>query len=263
MDRETLLRLLRRVAKGDLAPEEALPRLSHLPFEDLGFARLDHHRLLRRGFPEAVYGEGKTPSEIAAILEAFSRRQIPALVTRLEARRVASLRRTFPALTYHPRARLAYVGPEPGPGEGLVLVVSGGTSAAGVAEEAFWTARYLGARAELRLDVGVAGLHRLAALFPLLLEARVVVAVAGMEGALPSVVAGLTGAPVIGVPTSVGYGVQDGGKTPLFSMLASCVPGLLVVNVDAGFSAGYAAALLNRLAERGSPHGAGPRKRKP
>lgn len=235
------------MASGELAPDEALERLAHWPFEDLGETRLDHHRLLRRGFPEAVFGEGKTPEQMAKILAAFDRQQIPALVTRLDEEKAASLRREFPDLCYHARARLGYLGPEPGDGVGSVVVVSGGTSDGPVAEEAALTARYLGARAELFEDVGVAGLHRLTALLPQLREAKVVVAVAGMEGALPSVVAGLTGALVIGVPTSVGYGVQDRGKTPLFSMLASCVPGLLVVNVDGGFPAGYAAALVNRM----------------
>ena len=247
MRADDLKRLLRRVAGGRLSPEEAAKKLVHLPYEDLGFARVDHHRLLRRGFPEAVYGEGKTAEEISGILGAFEARGIPCLVTRLEAAKARAVRRKRPGMVYHPRSRLAYLGPEPAGGAGLVVVVSGGTSNAPVAEEAYLTARYLGARAELHSDVGVAGLHRLASVLPSLREARAVVAVAGMEGALPSVVAGLTPALVIGVPTSVGFGVQDCGKTPLFAMLSSCVPGLVVVNVDAGFSAGYAAAVINKI----------------
>lgn len=231
-----------------MSPDEALSRVAHLPYEDLGFARIDHHRLLRRGFPEAIFGEGKTGGEVARILQAFQERAVPALVTRLDAAKARAVRRTVPNLVYHPRPRLGYLGPAPGEGAGQVVVVSGGSSDAPVAEEAYLTARYLGARTELHPDVGVAGLHRVASILPSLERARVVVAVAGMEGALPSVVAGLTGALVIGVPTSIGYGVQDSGKTPLFAMLASCVPGLVVVNVDAGFSAGYAAAVINRAA---------------
>lgn len=240
---------MEEVAAGRLAPDDAVARLATLPFEDLGFARVDHHRFVRRGFPEAIFGEGKTPSEIAEILKAFSSRDVPALVTRLDAPKARTLKKRFENLAYHPRARLAYLGTPPDDLIGSVVVVSGGTSDAPVAEEAFLTARYLGARAEIFQDVGVAGLHRIAAALPALRGARAVIAVAGMEGALPSVVAGLTGAMVIGVPTSVGFGVQDRGKTPLFAMLSSCVPGLVVVNVDAGFSAGYAAAVINRLKE--------------
>ncbi len=247
MKPEPLRKLLSEVAAGRLTPAQAETKLAFLPFEDLGFARIDHHRTLRRGFPEAIFGEGKEPSEISAILRAFRSHGVPALVTRLDAGKARSLKRSFPRLTYHAKARLAYLGDPPGEGEGLVLVVSGGTSDAPVAEEAAWTARYLGARVEVIADAGVAGLHRLAPALPLLREARVVIAVAGMEGALPSVIAGLTGALVVGVPTSVGFGVQDHGKTPLFAMLASCVPGLVVVNVDAGFSAGYAAAVVNKM----------------
>lgn len=254
MRADALKRLLKDVAEGRLSPEEASGKLVHLPYEDLGFARVDHHRTLRRGFPEAVYGEGKTAAEIVRILEAFRARSMPGLVTRLDAPKARAVKRAHRGLTYHPRSRLAYLGPEPGDGTGLVVVVSGGTSDAPIAEEAYLTARYLGARCELHADVGVAGLHRLAPVLPSLREARAVVAVAGMEGALPSVVAGLTPALVIGVPTSVGFGVQDHGKTPLFAMLSSCVPGLVVVNVDAGFSAGYAAAVINALKEKTLRH---------
>ncbi len=251
MKPDAIRELLRDVASGAVAPEEAFARLLDLPFEDLGFARLDHHRWARRGFPEAVFGEGKSAEDLIRILDAFASREAPCLVTRLGAEKAEVVGARCPGLTYHPRARLAYRGPEPGEGEGGVVVLSAGTSDAPVAEEAALTARYLGARVETRFDVGVAGLHRLASVLPDLRAAHVVVAVAGMEGALPSVVAGLTGAVVIGVPTSVGFGVHDGGKTPLFAMLASCVPGLLVVNVDGGFSAGYAAAAINRAVARG------------
>ncbi len=253
MKPESLRRLLTAVAEGRTSPAEAEERLASLPFEDLGFARLDHHRMIRRGFPEAIYGEGKEASEIAAILKAFRAQDVPALVTRLDAPKAAAVKRRCPRLTYHAKARLAYLGDLPGEGEGLVVVVSGGTSDAPVAEEAVWTARYLGARVEYFPDAGVAGLHRIAPVLPRLREARAVIAVAGMEGALASVVAGLAGALVIGVPTSVGFGVQDHGRTPLFAMLASCVPGLVVVNVDAGFSAGYAAAVVNKMKEKDTP----------
>jgi len=250
MKAETIKRLLTDVAEGRLTPEEAAAKLVHMPYEDLGFARVDHHRVLRRGFPEAVYGEGKTSEEVFRILQAFKERGVPGIVTRLDAKKAKSVKARHKTLVYHPRSRLAYLGPPPGEGVGRVVVISGGTSDAGVAEEAHLTARYLGAKSELHPDVGVAGLHRLTSLLPALQEARVVVAVAGMEGALPSVVAGLTPALVLGVPTSVGFGVQDHGKTALFAMLSSCVPGLVVVNVDGGFSAGYAAAVVNKLKEK-------------
>ena len=266
MKPETLRKLLSEVAAGSVSPADAERKLASLPFEDLGFARVDHHRSLRRGFPEAVYGEGKEPGEIAAILKSFLAHGVPALVTRLDKAKATFLKRKFPGLVYHQRPRLAYLGDPPGEGTGLVVVLSGGTSDAPVTEEAAWTARYLGARVEVVADAGVAGLHRLAPSLPLLQEARVVIAVAGMEGALASVAAGLTGALVIGVPTSVGFGVQDHGRTPLFAMLASCVPGLVVVNVDAGFSAGYAAAVVNKMKEdvvRHGEHGArGEREKK-
>jgi pyridinium-3,5-biscarboxylic acid mononucleotide synthase len=250
MKPESLRKLLAEVAEGRVSPDAAEEQLASLPFEDLGFACIDHHRVLRRGFPEAIYGEGKTAAEIAAILEAFQARGIPAIVTRLDGSKAKALKKKHAALMYHEKARLAFLGETQGEGSGLVVVVSGGTSDAPVAEEAVWTARHLGARVDYFPDAGVAGLHRLAPVLPSLRKARAVIAVAGMEGALASVVAGLTGALVIGVPTSVGFGVQDHGRTPLFAMLASCVPGLLVVNVDAGFSAGYAAAVVNKMNEK-------------
>jgi len=253
MNPEALRALLDAVAAGTVSPSEARERLMALPYEDLGFARLDHHRWARRGFPEAVYGEGKTAEEVVRILIAFRERGAPCLVTRLDGEKAEVARQAFPEFVWHPRARLGYLGAEPGAGEGNVLVLSAGTSDAPVAEEAAHTARYLGAKVELRSDVGIAGLHRLAGVLPELRGANVVVAVAGMEGALPAVVAGLTPALVIGVPTSVGFGVHEGGRTPLFAMLSSCVPGLLVVNVDGGFSAGYAAAAVNRAIARGGP----------
>lgn len=255
MNPDALKALLDAVAAGTVSPDQARESLMGLPYEDLGFARLDHHRWARRGFPEAVYGEGKTADELVRILRAFGERQAPCLVTRLDGEKAEAVRQAFPDFAWHPRARLGYRGPEPGEGEGSVLVLSAGTSDAPVAEEAAHTARYLGAKADLRSDVGIAGLHRLAGVLPELRAANVVVAVAGMEGALPAVVAGLTAALVIGVPTSVGFGVHDGGRTPLFAMLSSCVPGLLVVNVDGGFSAGYAAAALNRAIVRGRAGG--------
>lgn len=256
MNPETLRALLDAVAGGSIQPAEAAERMASLPYDDLGFARIDHHRWARRGFPEAVYGEGKTAQELVRILQSFSESSAPCLVTRLDEAKAHEARKIFPDFVWHERSRLGYLGPAPGEGEGRVLLISAGTSDAPVAEEAALTARYLGARAEWRSDVGIAGLHRLAPLLPDLRSANVVVAIAGMEGALPSVVAGLTSAVVIGVPTSVGFGVHDGGKTPLFAMLSSCVPGLLVVNVDGGFSAGYAAAALNRAIVRGGAGGA-------
>ncbi|MEJ2367651.1 MAG: nickel pincer cofactor biosynthesis protein LarB [Acidobacteriota bacterium] len=251
MNPEKLKRLLDDVANGRRSPDDALEDLAALPYSDLGEARLDSHRWLRRGFPEAVLALGKTSENLAEILAEYEKREIPAIITQLPPRKTNLLRRAFPGFDYHQRARLGYLGPPPGEGEGRVVIVSGGTSDRPVVDEAFWTARYLGAKTMVRPDVGVAGLHRIIDLIPELRRANVVVAVAGMEGALPSVVAGLTGAPVIGVPTSVGLGVHDEGRTPLMAMLSSCVPGLVVVNVDGGFSAGYAAALINHLVVAG------------
>jgi NCAIR mutase (PurE)-related protein len=248
MDPKDLQDLLRSVAEGRLSPEDAAERLRTLPYEDLGFAKVDHHRALRRGFPEAVFGAGKTPEQIAAIVDRIAGRGQNVLVTRATAeahRRVAA---SQPGAQFHEAARCVTVERvEPPRLRGGVAVVSAGTSDLPVAEEAAVTAAFHGAQVDRVFDVGVAGLHRLLDRASTIREARVVVVVAGMEGALPSVVGGLVEAPVIAVPTSVGYGASFQGLAALLAMLNSCAPGVAVVNIDNGFGAGYLAAQILRI----------------
>jgi len=249
MDRERLTTLLERVRRGDLSVSEATKQLRHLPFEDLGFAKIDHHRALRQGFPEVVLGEGKEPAEIAAIVRSIQRQANSILVTRLTREKMARLRTLVRGLTYHGRARAATWVNKPVPirGKGIVLVVCAGTGDIPVAEEAAVTAAILGNRVERLYDVGVAGIHRLLEKRGHLDAAAVLIVVAGMEGALPSVVGGLVDKPVIAVPTSIGYGASFGGLAALLGMLNSCAAGVTVVNIDNGFGAGFAASLINRL----------------
>jgi len=225
-------------------------RLARLPVQDLGHTRVDTHRSLRCGFSEVVFGAGKRPSELVAAARAILRESERLLVTRVEEEAAATLTTEIPEASWQPGARVVTVGlPERGQGVGRVLVVSAGTSDAPVAEEAEITARMLGARTETLFDVGVAGVHRVLAAVEELRAARVLIVVAGMEGALPSVVGGLVARPVIAVPTSVGYGASFGGLAALLGMLNSCVAGVTVVNIDNGFGAGYAAARINELPE--------------
>jgi hypothetical protein len=246
MKRDDLQSLLRRVRRGELTPARAARLIGEAPLEELAFATLDHQRALRVGFPEVVFGQGKTPAQIVAIVERLFRRGGLVLATRVDDAARAALRHAFPRAVVHDRARVAVLRRGRAPaGRGRVLVVCAGTADLPVAEEALVTARTLGSRAELIADVGVAGLHRLLAHRRRLRGARVVVVVAGLEGALPSVVGGLTDRPVIAVPTSVGYGAHFRGLAPLLAMLNSCAAGVTVVNVDNGFGAGYAAHLIN------------------
>ena len=247
MDTERLRELLQGVQAGRLSTDEAVERLRRLPFEDLGFAKLDTHRAIRSGAPEAVLCEGKTPEQVVGILGRLAGHHRNVLATRAtpaihEAALAAGL-----VVRYHPEARLLVASPETVDGVGLIVVVSAGTSDLPVAEEAAVTAEVRGNRVERVYDAGVAGLHRLLPHHPLLLEANVVVAVAGMEGALASVVGGLVDRPVIAVPTSVGYGVSLGGFAALLTMLATCVPGVAVVNIDNGFGAASVASAINHL----------------
>ena len=239
--------LLEEVAKGQRSVDTALEDLADLPFRDLGFAQVDHHRRLRRGVPEVVFGEGKTAAQIAALLVELGRGGGPVLATRVDAAKAEGVRALLPDARYHAEPRALVLGDEPAPdrGRGTILVVCAGTSDLPVADEAALTARLFGHRVERIADVGVAGLHRLLAVRARLAEAAVIVVVAGMEGALPSVVAGLVGKPVIAVPTSVGYGASFGGVAALLAMLNSCASGVTVVNIDNGFGAGFAAALMN------------------
>jgi NCAIR mutase (PurE)-related protein len=228
--------------------------LADLPFRDLGFAKVDHHRHLRAGFPEVVLGLGKTPDEVAAIVEELARGGANVLATRIDPEQAARTRARVPQTQFHQVARALVVEQQPvvESGRGTVLVVSAGTADAPVAEEAALTARLMGSHVEMLKDVGVAGIHRVIDRRGLLESAEVIVVVAGMEGALPSVVKGLVSRPVIAVPTSVGYGASFGGLAALLGMMNACASGVVVVNIDNGFGAGYAAALFNRPSKKGA-----------
>jgi pyridinium-3,5-biscarboxylic acid mononucleotide synthase len=247
MDPTRLMELLLAVREGGVSPEDALARLRRLPFEDLGYARVDTHRALRAGAPETVYCPGKSPEQIVAILTRLAESHANVLATRATPEVHALATATGLRVAWHPTARLMVANPDPSETVGLIVVVSAGTSDLAIAEEAAVTAEVRGNRVERVYDAGVAGLHRLLAQHPLLLEANAIVVVAGMEGALASVVGGLVDRPVIAVPTSIGYGVSEGGFAALLTMLATCVPGIGVVNIDNGFGAAYVATLINRL----------------
>ncbi len=241
--------LLSRVSSGECQVDEALETLKHWPAEMLDFARLDHHRNLRTGFPEVVYGENKNSDQIAAILKKFLHHGSVVMATRVSPDKAERVCEHVAELTYHEAARMLTANDQPIDADkrrGLIAVVSAGTSDIPVAEEAAVTARCLGNRVERLYDVGVAGIHRLLAHRELLDAASVLVVVAGMEGALPSVVGGLVDKPVIAVPTSVGYGTGLGGIAALLGMLNSCAPGVAVVNIDNGFGAGCIASAINR-----------------
>lgn len=248
MDQKKTLEILGRVKAGTLTPEEALLTLREAPFEDMGYAKLDHHRGVRQGVAEVVYGAGKTPEQITGIVLAMrSKGQETILITRMQAAAAEALRGKCP-LRYDALSRLGVVGEIPAPdGLGTVVVATGGTSDMPVAEEAALTCEALGSRVKRLYDVGVAGLHRLLAHLDEIMRARVIIAIAGMEGALASVVAGLADCPVIGVPTSVGYGASFQGVSALLSMLNSCASGVSVVNIDNGFGAGYLANMINHM----------------
>jgi pyridinium-3,5-biscarboxylic acid mononucleotide synthase len=249
VDPRDLEELLRAVKDGTLTLAAAAERLKTLPYEDLGFAKVDHHRALRRGFPEAVFGGGKTPEQIAAIVDRIVARGQSVLVTRTGSVVHELVKARHPSATFHATARCLTVpvrAPEPLPGR--VGVVCAGTSDVPVAEEAAVTAEFHGATVDRIHDVGVAGLHRLLDRAATLREATVLIVVAGMEGALPSVVGGLVDAPVIAVPTSVGYGASFQGLAALLAMLNACASGVAVMNIDNGFGAGHFASLMLRKA---------------
>ena len=242
-----ILSVLQDVQSGALMPEDALARLKLAPFEDLGYAKVDYHRAVRQGVPEVIYGQSKTKEQISGILAAMEKRGcVNILVTRIEKETADYLAQTFP-LRYEPLAKLAVGLPKEVPGRGSIVVATGGTSDIGVAEEAAITAETLGNHVTRLYDVGVAGLHRLLSNLEPLMNARVVIAVAGMEGALASVLGGLVDCPVIAVPTSVGYGASFGGVSALLSMLNSCASGVSVVNIDNGFGARYLASRINQM----------------
>ena len=248
MDAEKLVELLEGVRKGRVTVAGALKRLNHLPYEDLGFAKVDHHRALRQGFPEVIMGQSKTAEAIAAITRALKSQGANVLITRLSPEKMNSLRKQIKGLRYHQNARAATWTEKKISirGKGQILVICAGTSDIPVAEEAALTGVMMGNRVEHLFDVGVAGIHRLLENREKLEAASVLVVVAGMEGALPSVVAGLVDKPVIAVPTSIGYGASFHGIAALLGMLNSCAAGVTVVNIDNGFGAGFAAGLINR-----------------
>ena len=251
MDQQELLKILEAVQSGEVSPAKAIERLKHLPFEDLGFAKVDHHRPLRQGFAEVILGKGKTPRQVAEIVRAMLGKkdsQHNILVTRADAKTFAAVKRVARTAKLHPLSGVITI-ERSGKisGKGTILVVSAGTSDIPVAEEALLTAQMMGNRVEHLYDVGVAGIHRLLEHRDKLTNARVIVCVAGMEGALPSVVGGLVPVPVIAVPTSTGYGASFGGVAALLGMLNSCASNVTVVNIDNGFGAACVASCINKL----------------
>jgi NCAIR mutase (PurE)-related protein len=249
MNQEYLKTMLNSVRQGGLSVDEAVQQLRQLHSQDIGCAQVDHHRHLRQGMPEMIFGEGKTAEQIAAITAAISGRGGNVLVTRIDKEKAGLVLSAFPAAFYHAEACCLTLEKQPPEqrGKGTILVVSAGTSDIPVAAEALVTARFLGNQVEQLFDVGVAGIHRLLARQDQLAAASVIIVVAGMEGALPSVVGGLVDKPVIAVPTSVGYGASFGGVAALLGMLNSCASGVTVVNIDNGFGAACAASLINRV----------------
>ena len=246
-DQKTKL-ILEAVRQGRMTVDDALLQLKLEPFQDLGYAKVDHHRRVRQGVPEVIYGAGKTPEQIIGIVSAMKQAgQNTILITRLSPEAAAAVEQAHP-LDYHSAGRIATIGSLPEPdGLGTVVIATGGTSDVPVAEEAAVTAQALGNRVRKLYDVGVAGVHRLLAHVELVMEASVIIAIAGMEGALASVVGGLADCPVIAVPTSVGYGASFQGLSALLSMLNSCASGISVVNIDNGFGAGYLASMINHM----------------
>lgn len=249
MDEEQVRFLLQQVRSGACEVNDAVRRLKNLSIQEMGFACLDHHRQLRTGMPEVIYGEGKTAEQIAAIITSMQERGCERiLATRVSAEKAALVGERCPGLRYHDEARiLTLAAPQKPRGRGMILVVAAGTSDLSVAREAAVTAEYLGNEVEIIIDVGVAGLHRLLGKKKQIEVASVLIVVAGMEGALPSVIGGLVDKPVIAVPTSVGYGTGFGGVAALLGMLNSCAPGVAVVNIDNGFGAACVAAAINRI----------------
>jgi hypothetical protein len=247
MTRETLLQLLEGVQRGETSPADALGRLAKLPYEDTGFAKIDHHRNLRLGLPEVIYAAGKSPEQVGEIFARMAEAGGSVIATRASEDAFSAVSKLAPSAKYHPQARIiGLAASSPAPPCGRIAVVCAGTSDLPVAEEAAVTAEYLGLEVDRVVDVGVAGLHRILAQTDILARARAVIVCAGMEGALPSVVGGLVAAPVIAVPTSVGYGAAFGGVAALLGMLNSCSPNVCVVNIDNGFGAAYVAAMSVR-----------------
>jgi len=249
MDVWALKEFIEKIKDGKIEVDDAITRLRDLPYEDIGFARIDHHRALRRGFPEVIYGTGKKAEEIIEIIGKMVEKEENILVTRLTDDKARIIKDQFPQGDYFPNSKVftLKVRPLEKRGKGTILVITAGTSDIPVAEEAAITATFMGNKVETLFDVGVSGLHRILGKRDALMEASVIVVVAGMEGALPSIVGGLVDKPVIAVPTSTGYGASFRGLSALLGMLNSCASGVTVVNIDNGFGAGYAASLINRV----------------
>lgn len=249
MDIGLLRELLEKLKDGTVEVDEAIKRLKSLPFEDIGFASIDHHRYLRRGFPEVIYARGKKVEQIIIIIEKMVEKGENVLVTRLANNKARVVKKHFPSSDYYPDSKIFTIAVRPieKRGKGTILVISAGTADIPIAEEAAITATFMGNDVETLFDVGVAGLHRLLKNKDIIMGASVIVVVAGMEGALPSIVGGLVDKPVIAVPTSTGYGASFRGLSALLGMLNSCAAGVTVVNIDNGFGAGYAASLINHL----------------
>lgn len=248
MKKQAVLDILKAVEAGGLSADEALTKLKLEPIDEMGFAKVDRHRELRQGASEVIYGEGKSPAQMIKIAESLlNDGQSPVLITRLSPENAEEIQKKL-ALKYDPASRLGLIGELPEPdGKGYIVVATGGTTDIPVAEEAALTAEAMGNKVTRLYDVGVSGIHRLLAHADVIMNARCIVAVAGMEGALPSVIGGLADCPVIAVPTSVGYGAAFGGVAALLSMLNSCASGLSVVNIDNGFGAGYLASMINHI----------------
>jgi pyridinium-3,5-biscarboxylic acid mononucleotide synthase len=247
MDATTLRKLMQEVRNGKLSPDDAVARLRHLPFEDIGFAKVDHHRRLRTGMPEVIFSRGKTPQQVAGIFKHLAAKGSNVLATKADPDHFRAVKKSFRNAEFHELAQAIVLKQDPAKyGKGTIAVVSAGTSDIPVAEEALVTADVMGNDVAHLYDVGVAGIHRLLANKKVLADARVVIVCAGMEGALPSVVGGLVGVPVIAVPTSIGYGAAFKGLAALLGMLNSCASNVSVVNIDNGFGAGYVASLINR-----------------
>lgn len=248
MNPESIRALFDDVKSGKLTPDEAVERMRHMPFEDLGYAKVDHHRALRNGMPEVIFGQGKSPEQVAGIFQRLAEHGNNVLATRASEEQFVAVEKLIPSAEYRKQARAIVLRRDTKQyGKGRISVVSAGTSDIPVAEEASVTADLMGNEVEHLYDVGVAGIHRLLAHRELLTQSRVVIVCAGMEGALPSVVGGLVGVPVIAVPTSIGYGAAFQGLAALLGMMNSCASNVTVVNIDNGFGAGYVASLINRL----------------
>jgi NCAIR mutase (PurE)-related protein len=248
MDKDLLINLLESVADGKTRVADAAERLDHMAYEDITYAHIDHHRSLRKGFPEVIFGEGKTAEQIVGIMDKMQGQENIILVTRIDQEKADVVLSQFPEAVYHTDARMVVLELNKiiTRGRGPILIISAGTSDIPVAREAYLTARAMGNTVDTIFDVGVSGIHRLLNYHEAIAQANVLIVVAGMEGALPSVVAGMVDRPVIAVPTSVGYGVNLGGMTALFAMLNSCSSNVAVVNIDNGFGAGYMASAINR-----------------